>query len=84
MNYKFTEHAKSLLKNYYMREDEINPKESFYRAAHAYTKSNPALGKRIYQYACKGWFMFSSPILSNAARTGLPISCFLTYVPDTI
>jgi len=84
MSYDFTEHAKSLLKNYYMHEDETDPKQSFYRAAHAYTKSNPELGNRIYEYACKGWFMFSSPILSNAERSGLPISCFLTYVPDTV
>jgi ribonucleoside-diphosphate reductase alpha chain len=84
MDYNFTKHAESLLKNYYMDKNETNPKESFYRAAHAYTKSNTALGDRIYEYACKGWFMFSSPILSNANRTGLPISCFLTYVPDTI
>jgi ribonucleoside-diphosphate reductase alpha chain len=84
MSYDFTDHAKSLLKNYYMHENETDPMQSFYRAAHAYTKSNPELGDRIYEYACKGWFMFSSPILSNADRSGLPISCFLTYVPDSI
>jgi ribonucleoside-diphosphate reductase alpha chain len=37
----------------------------------------------------KGWFMFASPVLSNAALPGekvksLPISCFLTYVPDSL
>jgi ribonucleoside-diphosphate reductase alpha chain len=84
MSYDFTDHAKSLLKNYYMHENETHPTQSFYRAAHAYTKSNPELGNRIYEYASKGWFMFSSPILSNADRSGLPISCFLTYVPDSI
>ena len=79
----FSEHAKSLLKNYYMAENESEPEEAFYRAAYAYT-NNKELAQRIYNYACNGWFMFSSPILSNANRSGLPISCFLTYVPDTI
>ena len=83
MSFAFSQHAKSLLKNYYMDASETNPEEAFNRAAYAYA-NNSDLAKRIYDYACKGWFMFSSPILSNANRSGLPISCFLTYVPDTI
>jgi ribonucleoside-diphosphate reductase alpha chain len=83
MSFVFSKHAKSLLKNYYMDSSESSPQEAFRRAAYAYT-DNLDLAARIYEYACKGWFMFSSPILSNADRSGLPISCFLTYVPDTI
>ena len=83
MSFVFSEHAKSLLKNYYMDSKESKPEQAFFRAAHAYT-NNQQLANRIYEYACKGWFMFSSPILSNANRSGLPISCFLTYVPDTV
>ena len=83
MSFSFSEHAKSLLKNYYMKASETTPKEAFLRAAHAYTE-NKDLAQKIYEYANKGWFMFSSPILSNADNTGLPISCFLTYVPDTV
>ena len=82
-NFTFTDHATSLLKNYYMKSNEKNPQEAFRRAAFAYTP-NQNLAKRIYDYACKGWFMFSSPILSNAESNGMPISCFLSYVPDTI
>lgn len=80
---RFTDHATSLLKNYYMKDHEKHPQDAFKRAAFAYTP-NKELAKRIYEYACKGWFMFSSPILSNAESNGLPISCFLTYVPDTV
>jgi ribonucleoside-diphosphate reductase alpha chain len=45
--------------------------------------------QRIYFYASQQWFMFSSPVLSNAPNHGdkfkaLPISCFLTYVADTL
>ena len=83
MSFEFTEHAKILLKNYYMQAQEIAPQEAFRRAAYAYT-SNKELAERIYEYACKGWFMFSSPILSNAKDTGMPISCFLSYVDDTV
>lgn len=83
MTFTYTEHALSLLKNYYMNQDEVDPKEAFFRAAKSYS-SNPDLAARIYNYAVKGWFMFSSPILSNANSSGMPISCFLTYVPDTV
>lgn len=79
----FSDHAKSLLSKYYMQEGEQSPQESFKRASFFYAKSTE-LAERIYDYACKGWFMFSSPILSNAGGKGLPISCFLTYVPDTV
>lgn len=82
MDYKFSDHALSLLNNYYMKEGE-EPTSAFRRAAYAYTPSQE-LAERVTEYANKGWFMFSSPILSNAGRTGLPISCFLTYVDDTV
>lgn len=82
MNYQFSEHALSLLNNYYMKDGEA-PTEAFRRAAYAYTP-NKELAERITKYANDGWFMFSSPILSNAGRSGLPISCFLTYVEDTV
>ena len=83
MNFEFTDHAKSLLKKYYMKDFEENIEEAFKRAAYAYAK-NPDLASRIYSYACKGWFMFSSPILSNAGTHSMPISCFLSYVDDTV
>ena len=83
MTFHFSKHAQVLLKNYYLQDFEENPQDAFKRAAYTYS-SNPALAERIYQYACKGWFMFSSPILSNAGSTGMPISCFLSYVDDSI
>lgn len=83
MGFPFSDHALSLLNSYYMKDSDSTPQEAFKRAANAYT-SNKELAERIYEYATKGWFMFSSPILSNADSTGMPISCFLTYVPDTV
>ena len=66
-----------------MQAQEQAPEEAFRRAAYAYT-NNKELAERIYEYACQGWFMFSSPILSNADSSGMPISCFLSYVDDSI
>lgn len=84
-----TEQAVKLLKDYYCRDDETSPQEAFARAAAAYCYGDKKLAQRIYDGASKGWFMFSSPVLSNAPIKGekvkaLPISCFLTYVPDTL
>jgi ribonucleoside-diphosphate reductase alpha chain len=43
------------------------------------------LAQRLYNYSSDLWFMFSTPILSNGGTTrGLPISCFLNYVPDSL
>jgi ribonucleoside-diphosphate reductase alpha chain len=90
-----TDFSKKLLKDYYMQDHEESPQESFARAAVAfsYNKQKESydllLAQRIYEYAAKGWFMFSSPILSNAPiiggyELGLPISCFLSYVDDSL
>ncbi len=83
MGFPFSNHALSLLNSYYMKESDGTPNGAFKRAAFAYTP-NKELAQRIQSYAEKGWFMFSSPILSNAESSGMPISCFLTYVPDTV
>lgn len=83
MSYNFSKHAQSLLTNYYYADNETKPFEAFSRAAKAYGSSDD-LSARIQSYASKGWFMYSSPILSNAGKTGLPISCFLSYVPDSV
>lgn len=84
-----SDQALKLLKDYYMLPTEKSPQEAYARAAKGYG-SKPELAQRIYEYAAKQWFMFASPVLSNAPQEpngkskGLPISCFLSYVPDTI
>ena len=84
-----SEQATQLLKDYYMIKGESSPQEAFARAALAYCDGDYKFAQRIYDYASKQWFMFASPVLSNAPRWGesfkaLPISCFLTYVGDTL
>ena len=84
-----SEQASKLLKDYYCVEGEDSPQQAFARASVAYSYGDIELAQRIYDYVSKGWFMFASPVLSNAPLPGqkvkaLPISCFLTYVPDSL
>ena len=86
---KLTEQARKLLMEYYCREDEPSPQYAYARAAVAYSYRDMELAQRIYNYVSDNWFMYSSPVLSNAPLPGeatkaLPISCFLTYVPDSL
>ena len=79
----FTDQALRLLKGFYLTEQETSPQQAFARAAVAYSGYDLTFAQRIYDYASKGWFMFASPVLSNAPLPGakvsaLPISCFLT------
>lgn len=87
-NSDFSEQALTLLKDYYCLPDE-DPQDALARASLAYCEGDLDFAQRIYDYASKRWFMFASPVLSNAPAAGteprgLPISCFLTYIPDTL
>ena len=81
--------AEKLLKEYYCKKGEESPQMAFARAARAYCYGDMKLAQRIYNYVSNKWFMFASPVLSNAPKPNekvkaLPISCFLSYVPDTL
>ncbi len=76
------------LKDRYLWEEESHAQEAFARAsvfgATYKGETDFDLAQRLYQYSSDCWFMFSTPILSNGGTTrGLPISCFLNYVPDS-
>jgi len=86
---RLSEQATKLMQDYYMQDGETSPQHAFARASVAYCDGDLDFAQRIYDYASKGWFMFSSPVLSNAPQpdgevVGLPISCFLTYVGDNL
>ena len=71
------------LEDRYLIEGENSPQDAFARAAKAFADDD-AHAQRLYDYASKLWFMFSTPILSNGGTNrGLPISCFLNYVEDS-
>src|SRR5210317_251576 len=88
-----TDYAIGMLKDFYMRKHEMSPQEAYARAAKAWStykgEMDDGLANRLYDYVSRRWFMFASPVLSNAPNgvandKGLTISCFLTYVPDTL
>jgi ribonucleoside-diphosphate reductase alpha chain len=88
-----TDYAIGMLKDFYMIEGEESPQEAYARAATAWStfkgELDEGLAERLYEHVSKKHFMYSSPVLSNAPQEGfktkgLPISCFLTYVPDTL
>jgi len=71
------------LEDRYLIDGELSPQDAFARAAKAFSDDD-AHAQRLYDYASKLWFMFSTPILSNGGTTrGLPISCFLNHVDDS-
>jgi ribonucleoside-diphosphate reductase alpha chain len=79
--------ARKLLTDYYLRPGE-SIQEGFARASRAWG-SDLAHAQRLYDAVSQGWFMFASPVLSNAPLPGekikaLPISCFLNHVGDSI
>ena len=86
-------YAVGMLKDFYLTEYEKSPQEAFKRASTAWSKyredMDEDMAQRLYNYVSNKWFMFASPVLSNAPNgakqgKGMPISCFLTYVPDTL
>ena len=71
------------LEDRYLLEGEKSPQDAFARAAQAFA-DNDDHAQRLYDYASKLWFMFSTPVLSNGGSSrGLPISCFLNYAEDS-
>jgi ribonucleoside-diphosphate reductase alpha chain len=87
------DYAVGMLKDFYLNSYESSPQEAYARAAKAWSQykgeMDEQLAQRLYDYVSNKWFMFASPVLSNAPNghgkgKGMPISCFLTYVPDTL
>ncbi|USM11568.1 ribonucleoside-diphosphate reductase subunit alpha [Citromicrobium phage vB_CbaS-RXM] len=78
-----SEQAIESLTDRYMIAGETSPQQAFARAAAAFA-DDAAHAQRLYDYVSLGWFMFATPLLSNGGtQRGLPISCFLNYVPDS-
>jgi ribonucleoside-diphosphate reductase alpha chain len=79
--------AGDLLRGFYLREGETI-QEAFARPALAFCEGDKAFAQAIYDDVSRGWAMYASPILSNAPAPGeaakaMPISCFLSFVPDS-
>lgn len=65
------------------------PVESHARASRAWCGGDMALAERLLDAASKKYFMWASPVIMNAPLPGekirgLPISCFLSAVTDSV
>lgn len=61
------EFSQALLDGFYLREGETF-NDAIARAAEAFCYGDYELAQRIYEAAHKGWFMYASPVLSNAPK----------------
>jgi ribonucleoside-diphosphate reductase alpha chain len=78
-----TEFGKTTLKDRYLLPGE-SYQDMFARVATAFA-DDIGHAQRIYDYVSKLWFMPATPVLSNGgAERGLPISCFLNAVGDSL
>ncbi len=78
-----TEFGKKTLEDRYLLPGE-SFQGMFARVATAYA-DDADHAQRIYDYISKLWFMPATPVLSNGgADRGLPISCFLNTVDDSL
>jgi len=78
-----TDFGKTTLEDRYLLPGE-SYQDMFARVATAYA-DDADHAQRIYDYISNLWFMPATPVLSNGgADRGLPISCFLNAVPDSL
>ncbi|MEM9839470.1 MAG: ribonucleotide reductase N-terminal alpha domain-containing protein, partial [Pseudomonadota bacterium] len=78
-----TDFGKKTMDDRYLLEGE-SYQDMFARVATAYADDHEH-AQRIYNYISKLWFMPATPVLSNGgAKRGLPISCFLNTVDDSL
>ncbi|MEG0818718.1 MAG: ribonucleotide reductase N-terminal alpha domain-containing protein, partial [Brevundimonas sp.] len=78
-----TDFGKKTLEDRYLLPGE-SYQDMFARVSTAYA-DDAEHAQRIYDYMSKLWFMPATPVLSNGgADRGLPISCFLNAVGDSL
>ena len=78
-----TSFGKATLKDRYLQEGE-SFQDMFARVSCAYA-DDVEHAQRLYDAMSRLWFMPATPILSNGGTSrGLPISCFLNDVPDSL
>ena len=78
-----TEFGKKTLQDRYLLPGE-SYQDMFARVSLAFADDTEH-AQRLYDYMSKLWFMPATPVLSNGgAARGLPISCFLNQVGDSL
>lgn len=78
-----TDFGRTTLQDRYLLPGE-SYQDMFARVATAYA-DDAEHAQRVYDYISRLWFMPATPVLSNGgAERGLPISCFLNSVGDSL
>nr|WP_233346623.1 ribonucleoside-diphosphate reductase subunit alpha [Hyphobacterium sp. CCMP332] len=78
-----TDFGKKTMVDRYLLQGE-SYQDMFARVAKAYADDTDH-AQRLYDYISNLWFMPATPVLSNGGATrGLPISCFLNTVGDSL
>lgn len=78
------------LQDRYMLRDSsgklLEDPQSFYaRVATGIARGDKEFAQKVYDIMSKHWFLPATPVLMNiGTNKGLPISCFLNTVPDTL
>lgn len=79
----------NLRDRYFLKDDAgdivENPQTFYARVATGMARNDLAHAQRLYDILSQGWFIAATPTLMNiGTNKGLPISCFLNTVPDTL
>ncbi len=79
----------NLRDRYFLKDGEgkivENPQTFFARVATGMARGEKEFAQELYELMSKQWFIPGTPVLMNiGTNKGLPISCFLNTVPDTL
>ncbi|MFP4644321.1 MAG: ribonucleoside-diphosphate reductase subunit alpha, partial [Spirochaetales bacterium] len=81
-----TEHSRNFLKRGYL-VNGVEPEERIEQIAATAAKhlDDPAFAEKFHDYMARGWYSLASPIWANfGLDRGLPISCYGSYVIDSM
>jgi len=82
---RLTEAGADALESRYISKDIDNCKQDVFRRVSAWYSDDIDHARRMYSYISRHWLMPATPVLSNGGLgRGLPISCFLQDVDDTM
>ncbi len=79
----------NLRERYFLRDAQgdicENPQTFFARVATGMARGDAEFAQKLYDIMSNYWFIPATPVLMNiGTNKGLPISCFLNKVPDTL
>ena len=81
----FNEFSENFMKEDYLQGKTIDERVSEIALNMEVILDNPGIGDKFKEYMKKGWYSLSTPMWTNFGNhRGLPISCFGSYIEDTL